>query len=295
MLKFKKLKLLMLIIKDIITFEKSKIKIFNTKKTLEKIYNEKKSISRFGDGEFNLILNENIGFQNADDQLIISLKNILVDYKNNKNCLVAIPYTFHSVFNVNIKSKLFWIKYYAMHRNNILPYLNKNYFYCDSQVTRIYINRKKKFESLEYFGLWKKIWNNKNLLIVEGSLSRFGVGNDLLSNCKSIKRILCPPKNAFSCYNKIKTAIINQKGIDLVILVLGPTATVLAYDISQLGIQVLDCGNMDMEYEWLKINSKKRTVLKEKFTIEVDGGMNVVDCTDKEYLSQIILSINAEN
>lgn len=292
MLQLKRLKLFILIIMDIVNLKCRKIKIFDTKQTLDKIYNEKKSISRFGDGEFNLILNENISFQNADEKIKEYLKNILSDYKNNKNCLIAIPYTFHSIFKVNIKSMFFWIKYYAINRKNILPYLNKNYFYYDSQITRIYINRKKKSESIEYFNLWKKIWNFKNLLIVEGTLSRFGVGNDLLSNCKSIKRILCPPKNAFDCYDKIKTAILNQKEIDLIILVLGPTATVLAYDISQLGIQVLDCGNMDMEYEWMKINAKNRTLIKEKFTVEVDGGMNVLDCSDKEYLAQIILRID---
>ena len=40
-------------------------------------------------------------------------------------------------------------------------------------------------------------------MLIEGYFSRNGIGNDLFNNAKSIKRILCPPKNAFFVYDKI--------------------------------------------------------------------------------------------
>ena len=43
---------------------------------------------------------------------------------------------------------------------------------------------RKRFDTL------KKIWENKNIIIVEGSQTRLGVGNDLFANTKSIRRIL---------------------------------------------------------------------------------------------------------
>ena len=56
-------------------------------------------------------------------------------------------------------------------------------------------NSKTTFENL------KKIWNGKNIIIIEGRYSRLGVANDLFNNAKSEKRILCPEKNAFAKYD----------------------------------------------------------------------------------------------
>ena len=59
----------------------------------------------------------------------------------------------------------------------------------------------------------KRIWEHKDIVIVEGDKSRIGVGNDLFNNSKSIKRIICPSENAFNAYNKIlKTVLkVNKK------------------------------------------------------------------------------------
>jgi len=46
---------------------------------------------------------------------------------------------------------------------------------------------------LNMFKKLKKIWDGKDIIIIESEKSRLGVGNDLFDNTKSIKRILCPP------------------------------------------------------------------------------------------------------
>ena len=38
----------------------------------------------------------------------------------------------------------------------------------------------------------------------------------------------------------------------LIIIVLGPTAKLLAYDLNKLGYRALDLGHMAKAYEWLK-------------------------------------------
>ena len=57
----------------------------------------------------------------------------------------------------------------------------------------------------------KKIWDERDVLIIEGYFTRCGIGNDLFNNSKSIKRILCPPKNAFLVYEKIINEFKNLK------------------------------------------------------------------------------------
>lgn len=55
----------------------------------------------------------------------------------------------------------------------------------------------------EYINALRSIWDGRDVLIVEGELSRIGVGNDLFDGCHSIHRILCPKTNAFNRYDEI--------------------------------------------------------------------------------------------
>ena len=57
----------------------------------------------------------------------------------------------------------------------------------------------------------KKIWNKKDIIIIEGEKTRLGVGNDLFDNSKTLQRILAPSTNAFDKYDKIVEAVKKQK------------------------------------------------------------------------------------
>jgi len=81
-------------------------------------------------------------------------------------------------------------------------------------------------------------------------LSRLGVGNDLFNNTRSILRIICPSKNAYSKYSEILRIVKKQEKSKAVLIALGPTATVLAYDLTIAGYHAVDIGHIDIEYEW---------------------------------------------
>ena len=77
-----------------------------------------------------------------------------------------------------------------------------------------------------------------------------GVGNDLFDNAKSIRWILCPAENAFSCCGEIRAKIRELVPKDrLIRLALGPTVTVLAHDLFLDGYQAVDIGHVDISYE----------------------------------------------
>ena len=42
----------------------------------------------------------------------------------------------------------------------------------------------------------------------------------------------------------------------LILLALGPTATVMAYNLAQKGYQAIDIGHIDIEYEWYRMGAK---------------------------------------
>lgn len=128
---------------------------------------------------------------------------------------------------------------------------------------------------------------------MKGEKSRLGIGSDLFDEVKTIRRIICPATDAFDLYDEILQTTLEKATSDtLVLLALGMTATVLAYDLSQHDIQALDIGHIDIEYEWFKMNATKKVPIKGKFTNEAVGGRDVEDSNDSLYLSQIIVRIS---
>mgnify|MGYP000128627122 CR=1 FL=1 len=45
----------------------------------------------------------------------------------------------------------------------------------------------------------------------------------------------------------------------LFLIALGPTATVLAYDLFKSGYQAIDAGHVDVEYEWWRMGAKRES------------------------------------
>ena len=271
--------------------KKYEIHLLDTEASLNLLDENDFSVSRFGDGEFDLINGKSLKFQKYDENLSLRLKEILAIKEENQNLKVCIPCAYKYLKDFNKKSQLFWIMYFKNNRKKLSFLLDKKYQYLDSQITRIYINRKSIKQSEKYFQSWKKIWNEKDLLIVEGEKSRFGVGNDLFANARTFLRILCPAENAFERYEKIFQAIKDNAKDKMVLIVLGPTATVLAYDLAKCGIRALDIGNMDMEYEWFLRKTSEKVNIEGKYSIEVNDGMVVKDSNNSEYFSQILCTI----
>lgn len=256
-------------------FLKEKLKIKNLKtieETLNFIIENKASISRFGDGEFLWIMEKKINsFQIPSKKLAESLKFVL--RTEEKNHLVAVMNSFNDLTDLDIEGKKFWK--YILGRFGIKwkKYLLENKTYYNANISRFYIDSKKDEESLRKsefrFNLIKKIWENREVVVIEGEKTRFGVGNDLLRNCKSIKRILAPSENAFEKYESILNAVLKYNKDNLILVALGPTATILAYDLYKLGYQAIDIGHIDLEYEWFLIGAQKQKPIRGKYVNEV--------------------------
>lgn len=95
-------------------------------------------------------------------------------------------------------------------------------------------------------------------MIVEGQLSRSGVDNDLFANAKSVQWILGPAHNAFAQYAALKAAIEKFGPGKLVLLMLGPTAKALVGELAATGLQLVDIGHIDLEYEWFQMGGDQQ-------------------------------------
>lgn len=125
-------------------------------------------------------------------------------------------------------------------------------------------------------------------MIVEGETSRSGMGNDLFDGAKSVSRIICPSRNAFSSYDQIISAILRHAEDKLIILMLGPTAKLLSYDLTMRGYQAIDLGHIDSEYEWFKMKAESKVKLEHKHTAEFNYDENIAEEVDADYLSQVL-------
>lgn len=267
-------------------------KVLSPEQTIDLLLNnDHLSISRYGDGELEMTLFKNIGFQAFDERLSIRLKEILRRGVNhNPSCLLCLPDAFRSTRNMRFGSALFWFFHKAFCFLRYEPLLSRKYLYGNTSVTRPYHDYKDKTLSGVIFAKFQQLFKDKKILIVEGSGTRLGMGNDLLSGAGEIKRITTLNRNAFSVYNDLYSAVLaHGRHFDMVLISLGPTATVLAYDLSQQGIRCIDSGHIDIEYEWMRSAARDKVQVAGKNVNEVGVLLSdeLVD-TDEHYRSQIL-------
>ena len=253
-----------------------------------------KSMARFGDGEMELIKGNSIGFQKANERLAKRLTQVLLS-NHDENCMICVPDALVNFDNITDQSLDHWVRNMFVHYSDWQQYLSTEQIYGTTNVTRCYMRYKDKSNCLDWFQRLKKTWSDSKVILVEGEKSRIGIGNDMLDNASSVVRVLCPAENAFDKYDEIFNYVLSiADQHDIVLLALGPTATILAYDLSHKGIRALDIGHCDVEYSWCKLGVTKKVALTGKYVNndEVDGGANFIkDVDDQNYQLQIIRKI----
>ena len=259
--------------------------------TIRKIKEGHCSLSRFGDGEFSLIYGQELKFQPYNEKLSAELKDILRLPPEEKEMLVGIPDVFAGTSQFTPRAEKYWNKYLHNNRAKIYKLLRFERVYSDALISRFYIDYQDKTQMDKKTACLRSIWDNKRVLIVEGEKSRLGMGNDLFDNAADIRRIICPSVNAYVKIDEIEQTILGIDSFDLVLIALGPTATVLAYRLHCKGRQALDIGHIDIEYEWYKKGVKEKEPVPNKYIGEMPGGNIVEDEVDEQYKKQIIRRI----
>lgn len=283
---------------------RNQIKVLDSDATIQHILDHNCSVSRYGDGEFDMIIHlltdgaipSLSGFQAYNELLARRLKEIIEeqDY-NDMSHIVCVPYWYRSN-NVGVYKpgvQRFCKKYLCEKLTYILSIINIDRTYYNANISRFYMSYKDKSGCLSYVRSLRRIWEGRCICFIEGEYSRMGVGNDLFQGAEKISRILCPAIDAYSKYDEILMTI--KENVDcstLLILALGHTATVLAYDLSKAGYQAIDLGHLDVEYEWMLQGVNEKVSLEHKYVNEVPDGATRTLCDNEEYKGQIITVIN---
>ena len=262
--------------------------VMSAEETVARIRQDQLSISRFGDGEIQLMAGYDLNFQKYDADLARKLRETM----RSEDVLVCLPDIFEKghLKQYVLNSQEFWKYSLISLRRFWYQDLTRKRRYGDALLTRFYMTVRNKQSVALFVTKLKRLWEQRDVVFIEGKESRLGVGNDLFDNARSIRRILGPVKNAFEHYETLMQGVRNHcNRSDLLILALGPTATVMANDLSKEGYQALDLGHIDIEYEWWKMGATKKVPVPGKFCNEAYlDGSSADETPDDTLLSSLI-------
>lgn len=268
-------------------------RVLSIEDTINTIKKNKSSVARFGDGEMKLITGLPIQFQKFDCELSSALEQVLRT-QSSARFIVCIPDTFDSTAKFEKQARKYWERFMEHNRNIWKQHLLKDGTYGNAFISRPYMIFKDKTKSGQHINSMMSLWEGRDILIVEGELSRLGVGNRLFSNTASTTRILCPNHNAWQYRKEILDACLSFPKDFMILLSLGPTATVLAYRLSEAGYQAIDIGHIDVELEWLNIGATSKIPIKGKIVNEAQTDEPIDACKDSQYTASIINKIGVK-
>lgn len=265
-------------------------KIMGRKETLEYIHKNSCSIGRYGDGEIGLMGMMSISFQKASFKLCKEL--IQVSRVDDPGFLVCIPRLILRLDDITDDAANWWRGYFKRWLWLWKIFFSTGIVFGDTQITRPWMETQDSACFEMCFSMFSEEWKNKDVVMIEGHKSRVGVGNDFFAKAKSVKRILCPAKNAYSKIDEIEKVTSQFSKNSIILIALGPSATVLAYRLYKKGFRALDIGHMDVEYEWYKTRAKEKVPVRNKFVNEAGGYKTLVETAiDEKYVSEIVCTI----
>lgn len=265
------------------------IKVISILDTLHFIETNEASVARFGDGEMEIMTGQSIPYQDYDETLAHELRTIY-QRPSDENFVVCQSDVFESLERYNEFAQKFWINHLS-HYEFFYRELSTNCWYGSTFISRPYMDFMDKSHCTEYFDQLRRLWQNRDVLMIEGKTSRSGVGNDLFDNAKSITRIIGPSSNAYKFVEDLEIAAQKYGENKLILLMLGPTAKVLSYRLAQKGYWAIDIGHIDSEYEWFKMGATSKVKLPHKHTAEHNFDENIIFTNDPIYDSQIVAQI----
>lgn len=137
---------------------------------------------RFGDGEIVMIKGKDLMLQKASPEIATGLAEILRYTED--DLIVTIPGIFDTLSDHRKASRQFWKDHLLFCRKTYEKYCNPDRIYYSTFVSRCYYYLEDRSGVGEQFAKIRKIWENRDVVIVEGEKTHNGVGNDLFDTAR---------------------------------------------------------------------------------------------------------------
>lgn len=189
------------------------------------------SLSRFGDGELKICLGRDAKSQQHHPELSAALCRILLEPGG--PCLPCIPRPIKGGPKAG-----FWQPYLA--RKEILRLYRAQTLYGSAFVTRP--DSAPEIDAPAYWARLRALWEGRDVVLVRGSEK--SLTKDRLPGARSVVEIVGPVQHAWAARKDLRARLRGERR--RVILCLGATASVLAWELAQEGGHALDLGHAGM-------------------------------------------------
>lgn len=216
---------------------------------LDYLINTNFSLSRFGDGEFRVISGESHDFNDIN----IKLKNKLIQtlrYPHEK-CALGLVST---LFRSRLPNE-YWERVSRKCKPIIIENINFDRVYLNANMTLVFAKQSNHWD--RYFAKFRSIWNRENIILVANFDQLDTYKYNIFDNAAKIIKINAPARNAFAEYDELIQQISLHDRSNIIILILGMTATVMANDLSIMGYRALDVGHLAKCYSFYKEGKSK--------------------------------------
>lgn len=204
---------------------------------------EGKSIARWGDGEIKLMLQPefDLMFQKSSEDLAKDLRSLMVAHDSmSENLLLALP----TVYTTRL-----WMGIWAENWHKMKPLLEASTAkWANTHITRPSFFQRHGQTAVD---AWRKVWDGKRVCIVAGKGSRFELIPQLFDNVASVSRVDSEPTDAYASLGQLKESLEGISNVDLFLIALGPTGTVLAGHLASPeggSRQAIDIGHLASSY-----------------------------------------------
>lgn len=204
--------------------------------TLRKISSERMSLARYGDGEMRMMtrIDFSVPFQRNSYELMDELRRVIIEPAD--NMLIGMPHMYLDHH---------WATVFAETWASLKPSLASLNVFANSHVSRPVMFGAFGQQATDE---WRKVWEGREVLVVTGEGSRFGLSEALFSSASGIRTLHSSPQEAFHDIPRV-LELVSGAPEDLVLISLGPAGTILANEIAKLGKQALDIGHLSSSYE----------------------------------------------
>lgn len=219
----------------------------NFEDTVTRLIGNTISLARFGDGEFGSMLRPNydLYMQRTTPKLMRELRSIwALETYSTDSLLLGLPSPLSGPYWSGVWANV-WPDLRLITRTDIT--------YGNTHVTRPIFFRRLGKRGVD---LWRQVWADKSVCVVTGTGSRFVEIPALFDSAATITRENAPPVNAYVHVDELEQRLMTIPA-EIILLSLGPTATVLAARLSRRGRKAIDIGHITSSYRTVFLKDRR--------------------------------------
>lgn len=221
--------------------------------TIQELIDTQKSLIRFGDGEIMLMRTTGgggIAFQKYDSRLAQGLREII--FSNDERLLIGIwREYYYSSIGLREPVREWMYEFVPQYYFIMEEFLRDSKVYGSTCISQVYANYEY-YDFETHYSLMRKIWDNKDIVLICGDKIFPHIQYNILDNAKSVAYIYGPILHAYTEFDTLKATIEQISKDKLLLFALGPCGKVLAYTMLQQGYRVIDIGHAIQDYNAYK-------------------------------------------